>query len=58
MTNPMTDLDTYTDEELELALVRVLAHARGEVLNDAELQKFWQIHKEIQRRRVHPETAA
>jgi len=53
----MTDLDTYTDEELELALVRVLAHARGEVLNDAELQKFWQIHKEIQRRRTHSGTA-
>ena len=58
MTNPMTDLDTYTDEELEQALVRVLAHARGEVLNDAEVQKFWQIHKEIQRRRALPETAA
>ncbi len=58
MTNPMTDLDTYTDEELEQALVRVLAHARGEVLNDAEVQKFWQIHKEIQRRRAHSGTAA
>lgn len=58
MTNPMTDLDAYTDEELEQGLVRVLAHARGEVLNDAEVQKFWQIHKEIQRRRARPVTAA
>jgi len=57
MTNPMTDLDSYTDEELDQALVRVPAHARGE-LNDAEAEKFWLIHKEIQRRRALPETAA
>jgi hypothetical protein len=50
MTNPMTDLDAYTDEELQQALARVLAQARGEVLNDAEVQKFWQIYQEIQRR--------
>lgn len=50
MTNPMTDLDAYTDEELEQALARVLAQAQGEVLNDAKVQKFWQFHKEIQRR--------
>ena len=42
MTNPMTELDAYTDEELQQALARVLAQARGEVLNDAEVQKFWQ----------------
>jgi len=54
----MRGLDSYTDEELEQALVRVLAHARGEVLNDAEVQKFWQIHKEIQRRRARSGTAA
>lgn len=58
MTNPIIDLDAYTDEELEQALVRVLMHARGEVLNDAEVQKFWHIHKEIQRRRAHSGTAA
>jgi hypothetical protein len=52
MTNPITDLDAYTDEELEQALARVLAHARGEVLNEAEVQKFWQLCKEIQRRRA------
>jgi hypothetical protein len=50
MTNAMADLDAYTDEELEQALARVLARARGEVLNDAEVQKFWQLHEEIQRR--------
>jgi hypothetical protein len=50
MTNTMTDLDAYTDEELEQALARVLAQARGEVLNDAEVQKFLQLYQEIQRR--------
>jgi len=50
MTNPMTDLDAYTDQELEQALARVLAQARGEVLNDAEVKKFWQLYEEIQRR--------
>lgn len=58
MTDPMTDLDAYTDEELEQALAGLLAHARGEVLNDAEVQKFWQLHQEILRRRAPPETAA
>jgi hypothetical protein len=50
MTNQLTDLDAYTNEELEQALARVLVHAQGEVLNDAEVQKFWQFYKEIQRR--------
>jgi len=50
MTDPMTDLAACTDEELEQGLARVLAHAQGEVLNDAEVQKFWQIYEEIQRR--------
>jgi hypothetical protein len=53
MTNPMKDLDDFTDEELEQALARVLAQARGEMLNDAEVQQFWLLHKEIQRRRAH-----
>ena len=48
----MTDLDAYTYEELRQALARVLAHARREVLNDAEVQRFWQIHEEILRRSV------
>jgi hypothetical protein len=50
MTDPMTDLEACTDEELEQGWVRALAHAQGEVLNDAEVQKFWQIYEEIQRR--------
>ena len=54
MTNPITNLDTCTDKELEQALARLLAHAPGEVLNDAEVEKFWLIHKEIQRRRALP----
>jgi hypothetical protein len=33
-------------------LDRELAHAQGEVPNDAEVQKFWQLCKEIQRRRA------
>ena len=39
----MTDPDAYTDEELRQELARVLAHARGEELNDAEVQRFWQL---------------
>jgi len=54
----MTGLEAYTDEELEQEMARVLAHARGEVLNDAEVQKFWQLYKEIERRRARPGTAA
>ena len=50
MTNPITNLDACTDEELEQALARLLAHAAGKVLNDAEVEKFTLIHKEIQRR--------
>jgi hypothetical protein len=54
----MKDLDAYTGEELEQALARVLAHARGEALNDAEVQKFWQLRQEIRRRRAPPGTDA
>jgi hypothetical protein len=58
MIAPMTDLNTYTDEELEQEMARVLAHARGQVLNDAEVQKFWQLHEEILRRRAASGNAA
>ena len=58
MTNPMTDLDAYTDEELEQELARVLAQARGEVLNDAEVHKFWQLNEQILRRRAASGNAA
>jgi hypothetical protein len=50
MTNPTTDLDACTDEELEQALACVLAHAREELPNGAEVQKFYQLYQEIRRR--------
>jgi hypothetical protein len=58
MTNPSTDPAAYTDEELKQALARVLALARCEVLNDAEVEKFWQLYEEILRRRASSGTAA
>jgi len=54
----MTNLEACTDEELEQEMARVLAHARGEVLDDAEVQKFWQLHEEILRRREASGNAA
>jgi hypothetical protein len=51
-------LFSFQPVKLEQALARLLAHAPGEVLNDAEVEKFWLIHKEIQRRRALRETAA
>jgi len=54
----MTDLDAYTDEELEQALAHVLAQARGEVLDDAEVRKFWKLNEETLRRRAPSGTAA
>ena len=50
MTNPKAFLEAYTDEDLEQVLARLLAHSRGEVLSDVELQKFWELYQEIQRR--------
>jgi hypothetical protein len=58
MTDPMTDLHAYTDEELEQERARVLAHARGEVLNDAEVQRFRQLNEQILRRRAASRNAA
>ena len=58
MTDHLTDLEAYTDEELKQAMARLLAQARVDVLNDAEVQNFWQLYTEIQRRRELPETAA
>ena len=53
--NSMIDLDAYTDEELKQALLDL---ARAEGLNDAEVQKFWQLYEEILRRRASSGTAA
>lgn len=60
---PTTDLAAHSDEELRQALARVDALAHREVLNDAEVQQFWQLYDEILRRSslsgtaVTPETA-
>jgi len=54
----MRHLNACTEEELERMLAAVLSQARGEVLNDAEVQEFWQIYQEIQRRRPLSHTAA
>ena len=48
--NAATNMETRTDEELEKALACVLAYASGEVLNEAELQIFYQLCEEIRRR--------
>jgi hypothetical protein len=58
MTNPKTALAAYTDEELKQAMARVLALARSEVLDDAEVQKFWEIYEEMVRRRMATGNAA
>jgi hypothetical protein len=57
MTSPITNLEICTEKELEKALARVLAYASGEVLDAAEVQKFYQLYEEIQRR-AHAATAA
>jgi hypothetical protein len=49
MTLSSTELNAPT-EELQQALAGFLAHAREEVLSDAEVQEFWRIYQEIQRR--------
>jgi hypothetical protein len=54
----MRHLNACTEEELLGMLAAVLSQARGEVLNDAEVQEFWQIYQEIQRRRPLSRTAA
>ena len=58
MTYPTKDPAAYTDEELKQAMAHVLARARSEVLNDADVEKFWQLYEEILRRRARPGNAA
>jgi hypothetical protein len=50
MTLSVTELNASTEEELQQALAGLLAHAQEEVLNDTEVQEFWRINQEIQRR--------
>jgi hypothetical protein len=58
MTKQTTNLEACTDDGLEQALARLLAQARGEVLNDGEVQQYLQLYKEIERRRAPAATAA
>ncbi len=50
ITNPVTNLQTRTDEELENALASVLVYASGDVLNEAEVGICCQLCEEIRRR--------
>ena len=50
MIHSMAELSTCTAEELRQTLAGLLAHARGGVLSDTEVQEFWQIYGELQRR--------
>jgi hypothetical protein len=52
MTIPAANLASYTDEELKRAMARVLALARNDGLDDAEVQQFWQLYAEMERRRA------
>jgi hypothetical protein len=58
MTNSTTPLAAYTDEELKRELARVVALARSEVLDDAEIRRFWEIYEEMVRRRAETGHAA
>jgi hypothetical protein len=58
MTHSMTNLNARTEKELQQMLAALLSQARGEVLNDAEVQAFCQIDQEIKYRRPLSDTAA
>jgi hypothetical protein len=58
MTDPTTAPAAYTDEELRREMARVLALARSGVLDDAQVQKFWEIYQEIVRWRAATGNAA
>jgi hypothetical protein len=58
MTNPTTAAADYTDEELRRAMARVIALARSKALDDAEVQRFWEIYAEMMRRRAATGDAA
>jgi hypothetical protein len=58
MTNPTRAAADYTDEELRREMARVIALARSKALDDAEVQKFWEIYAEMMRRRAATGDAA
>ncbi len=45
------ELSARTEEELEQALADSLVHAANALLNDTEVQEFWRVYQEIERRR-------
>jgi hypothetical protein len=47
----MKELNACTEEELEQVLAGLLVQAGKVLLNDTEVEEFWQVHLEIQRRR-------
>ena len=57
MTRSITELNASM-EELHQALAGLLAQAREEVLSDTEVQEFWRICKELDRRCMRPGAAA
>ena len=50
MKRSITEPNACTDEQLEQVLAGLLTQARGQVLSDAEVQEFWRVYQEIQRR--------
>ena len=58
MTPSITELNACTEEELQQAVAGLLAHARGEMLSDAEVQEFWRICQQLERRCPRPGAAA
>ena len=50
MSRSITDLDACNDEQLKQLLAGLLTEAREQVLSDAEVQEFWRVYQEIQRR--------
>jgi hypothetical protein len=50
MADSAKELDACTKEQLEELLAGLLEHARGQTLNDAEVQEFWRVYYEIQQR--------
>jgi hypothetical protein len=45
------ELNACSEAELEQALAGLLVQARNQLLDDTEVQEFWQVYQEIQRRR-------
>ena len=57
MTVHMDNLGASTVEELEQKMASLLAHAQGQLLNEAEMQTFARIQQEIEKRARTPRVA-